>query len=105
MRVNNCQLLSGAVQFLSQRLAFDFLGPSFVVTTRDGLEVKCWDLDDLCWKTTEERTHEGVRGLREGMYIMHCCITTAVVYIMHCVVYDLTTYTSCLHCMSSTAAI
>ena len=70
--VNNCQLLSGAVQFLSQRLAFDFWGPSFVVTTRDGLEVKCWDLDDLCWKTTEERTHEGVRGLREGMYIMHC---------------------------------
>ena len=93
MQVNNCQLFSGAVQFLSQRLAFDFWGPSFVVTTRDGLEVKCWDLDDLCWKTTEERTHEGVRGLREGMYIMHC------------VVYNLTTHTSCLHCMSSTAAI
>ena len=101
MQVNNCQLLSGAVQFLSQRLAFDFWGPSFVVTTRDGLEVKCWDLDDLCWKTTEERTHEGVRGLsREGVYIMHCCITSGV-YDTLCI----TTHTNCLHCMSTTAAI
>ena len=50
-----------------------FPRPSFVVTTRDGLEVKCRDLDDLCWKTTEERTHEGVSGLsREGVYYALC---------------------------------